>query len=134
MMHIRPWSLGCAEVEAAAEELLHSPLMMTQSTFIHEPVSFLTRLIPVAFSQIIVAAQDFLGSYANNQASVSAADVGRHHMAAPLAAARRRKWESPTFAALQQRIISKQTLNNSPLGFLFISQRMRHFRGRARTK
>lgn len=81
---IRPWSLGCAEVKAAAEELLHSPLMMTQRTFIHEPVSFLTRLIPVAFSQIIVAAQDFLGSYANNQASASAADVGRHRMAAPL--------------------------------------------------
>lgn len=35
-----------------------------------------TRLIPVALSLIIVAAQDFLSSYANNRASASTADVG----------------------------------------------------------
>lgn len=111
-MHIRPWSLSFAE------KLLHSPLMMTQSTFYSWARFFLfffwwlngtalTRLIPVAFSQIIVAAQDFLSSYANNQTSASAADVGSHRLASPLP---EESWEPLSFAAYNNKGSSQSAL------------------------
>lgn len=120
--------------------------MMTQSTFypIHGRAFFffddLTEqrwppLIPVAFSQIIVAAQAGLPQQLHKQPCISIccgcgiASLRRSPPAAPW-----RKWGRCLYSEQQQRIISKRTLNNLRRGFLFISERLEHLGGFARTK
>lgn len=92
-------------------------------------------LIPVAFSQIIVAAQAGLPQQLHKQPGISIccgcgiASLRRSPPAAPW-----RKWGRCLYSEQQQRIISKRTLNNLRRGFLFISERLEHLGGFARTK